>query len=193
MLHFYALFEYLSVGRETNPYMISIMTYKASMDNAAKGITAGVSVLFAVIIIAQFSLIPQTGWIIPVCVTAGLVIIYIVLFGFKPAGYRITEKEITIRRLFGDVQIDRQQIKSITVIDREELRWSLRLFGVGGVFGYFGTFANRKIGKMTWYATRRNTPVLLITIENKKIILTPDDPVQFVAVFERLGKTTILL
>ena len=46
-----------------------------------------------------------------------------------------------------------------------------------------GKFANTKVGNMTWYATRRNKTVLLKTIDNKKIILTPDEPEKFVANF----------
>jgi hypothetical protein len=33
---------------------------------------------------------------------------------------------------------------------------------------------------MTWYATRRDKPVLVKTINNKKIIFTPNDPDKFV-------------
>ena len=36
---------------------------------------------------------------------------------------------------------------------------------------------------MTWYATRRNKAVLVTTISDKKIVLTPDEPEQFVGAF----------
>ena len=36
---------------------------------------------------------------------------------------------------------------------------------------------------MTWYATRRNNAVLVTTIYNKKIILTPNEPEKFVIEF----------
>ncbi len=36
---------------------------------------------------------------------------------------------------------------------------------------------------MTWYATRRNKAVLVQTIGDKKIFITPNDPEQFVADF----------
>jgi hypothetical protein len=36
---------------------------------------------------------------------------------------------------------------------------------------------------MTWYATRRNNVVLVTTIHQKKIILTPNEPEKFVTAF----------
>jgi hypothetical protein len=79
------------------------------------------------------------------------------------------------------VHIDRNQIKSVELLDKEQLAWVFRTFGVGGLFGYYGKFANTKLGSMTWYATRRNKTVLIETLDNKKIILTPDEPEKFVA------------
>ena len=57
------------------------------------------------------------------------------------------------------------------------------MFGVGGLFGYYGNFVNSTLGSMTWYATRRDKAVLITTLENKKIIVTPDSPEEFVASF----------
>ena len=61
----------------------------------------------------------------------------------------------------------------------------IRTFGVGGLFGYYGQFYNSKIGSMTWYATRQNNTVLVRTIDNKNIVLTPDEPEKFVANFDK--------
>jgi hypothetical protein len=51
---------------------------------------------------------------------------------------------------------------------------------MGGLFGYYGNFVNFSLGRMTWYATRRDKPVLVKTTDNRKIIVTPDDPDTFV-------------
>ena len=50
-----------------------------------------------------------------------------------------------------------------------------------GLFGYYGNFSNFSIGRRTWYATRRDKPVLVKTINNKKIIVTPNEPERFVS------------
>jgi hypothetical protein len=73
-------------------------------------------------------------------------------------------------------------IKSIELLDKESLKGTIRTFGVGGLFGYWGKFSNNKIGVMTWYATKRENAVLITTFSNKKVLLTPDNPELFVSV-----------
>lgn len=38
-----------------------------------------------------------------------------------------------------------------------------------------------RIGNMFWYATRKDRAILVRTVRDKKIILTPDEPEQFLA------------
>lgn len=159
------------------------MTYKTSLDNLAKGVTIGVTLLFAFIIFGQYSIIKDAGRAIPIYTTVALLLIYFIAFAFRPINYKLSADQLIIHRLLSDVKIDRQQIKSVEYLDKEKIGWAVRTFGVGGLFGYFGKFANTKIGSMTWYATRRNKAVLVKTINNKKIILTPDEPEEFVANF----------
>jgi len=159
------------------------MIYKTSLDNLAKGITISITVLFAVIIIGQYSIIKDAGRAVPIYTTVTLILIYFIAFAFRPINYNLANGKLTIHRLLLDVNIDRANIKSVELIDKDKIGWSLRTFGVGGLFGYFGYFANIKMGKMTWYATRKDRTVLLLTNDNKKIILTPDDPTKFVTDF----------
>jgi len=159
------------------------MTYSASLDNLAKGVTIGITVLFAGIIIGQFSIIKETDSTIPIYTLATLLIIYLGAFLFRPIDYSLSHDGITIRRLIKDVKIAREQIVSVEVINSNKIEGSIRTFGVGGLFGYYGKFANFELGSTTWYATRRQKTVLIKTINNKKIILTPDEPEKFVADF----------
>lgn len=75
-----------------------------------------------------------------------------------------------------DVVIERNDIADIRQLAPEQLSGSIRTFGVGGLFGYFGKFSNPKLGSMTWYATRRDKAILIITNDNKRLLLTPDEP-----------------
>jgi len=159
------------------------MTYKTSLDNLAKGVTVGVTILFAAIIFVQITLIKDTGLSIPLFTTVLFLAIYFGTFLFRPINYSLTDDKLIIHRPLTDVKIDRKEIKSVEQLDKEKLAWTFRTFGVGGLFGYWGRFANRKIGSMTWYATRKNKAVLVTTVRNKKIVLTPDEPEQFVAAF----------
>jgi hypothetical protein len=157
------------------------MTYKTSLDKLAKGITIGVTILFAIIIIGQSYIIKDAGRAIPLYTTVALLLIYFTAFAFRPINYNLTTDKLIIHRLFADVKIDRNQIKSVELLARDKISWAIRTFGVGGLFGYYGKFANTKLGSMTWYATRRDRTVLVRTVDNKKIILTPNEPDQFVA------------
>ena len=159
------------------------MKYKASLDNLAKVVTIAVTMLFSTIIIGQYCLNTNEGRAIPIYITIALFVLYFGIFSFRPVSYSITSDKIIIHRPFNDVKIDKAHIKRVELIDKKKLRWSLRTFGVGGLFGYFGRFANMQLGRMTWYVTRRDKPVLIVTIDDKKIIVTPDDAIGFVREF----------
>lgn len=156
------------------------MTYKTSLDKTAIIITIGVTLLFAVIIGGQYSIIKDAGNDMPFYTTVGLLLIYTLAFAFRPIDYLITADEIIIRRPLTNIHIRRDQLESIEPIGKKAMNGAIRTFGVGGLFGYYGGFANTSIGRMTWYATRKDTAVLLRTRNNKKIILTPDEPQQFI-------------
>ena len=160
------------------------MIYKTSMSNLVKGITMGVAILFIIIIIAQYSIITDTGRNGTFYTAVTLLLIYFIAFSFRPINYKIINNLLVIHRLFIDVKIERDNIKSVELIDKNKIHGAIRIFGVGGLFGYFGNFANFEMGKMIWYATRKDRTVLINTKDNKKIILTPDEPEEFVAAFK---------
>jgi hypothetical protein len=161
------------------------MTYKTSLDNLAKVVTIVITILFAAIIVGQFSLINDEGKSVPIFTTILLSLIYFGTFSFRPISYRITDDKLIIHRLLSNIKIDRTEIKNVEQLEKAKLSWSVRIFGVGGLFGYWGKFSNTKIGTMTWYATRRSNAVLVTTIHNKKIVLTPNEPEKFVTEFNR--------
>ncbi|RZK25712.1 MAG: hypothetical protein EOO43_04800 [Flavobacterium sp.] len=162
------------------------MIYKTSLDKVAKGITIGVTILFAAVIIGEFSIIKDEGKALPIYTTAALLLIYFIVFAFRPLNYTLTSDQLIISRLFPNVSIDRNDIKSLELLNEQDIRSSVRTLGVGGLFGYFGKFANLKLGSMTWYATRTDRTVLVRTVDKRKIILTPDEPEKFVADFNAL-------
>jgi hypothetical protein len=157
------------------------MIYRAPLDKSAKAITISVTILFAIIIGGQFSLVKDEGRGIQIYTTSACLIIYFITFVFRPINYITTNDKLIIRRLILDVKVDKTKIQHAEILDKEKIKGSIRTFGVGGFFGYFGNFANFSIGKMTWYATRKDKIVLVRTIENEKIILTPNEPEKFIA------------
>lgn len=155
------------------------MTFKTSLDRLAKGITIGIIVLFSVIIGGQLipSYLPDPiGSLLLIGLLTGTCLF---CFLFRPLNYVLTNDNLVIHRLFNDVTIKRQNIIMAREVNEKDMGLTIRTFGVGGLFGYFGKFSNSKIGRLTMYGTRRNNTVLIETA-NKKFILTPDEPVEFV-------------
>lgn len=157
------------------------MEYKASLDKTAIVITIAVTLLFAVIIAGQYSFIRDEGRTSAIFATAVCLLVYGISYLFRPTGYTVTPEELVIRRPIGNVRLKREEIRSVELVERNQVSGSIRTFGVGGLFGYYGHFANFNLGRMTWYATRRDHPVLVRTVLGRKIVLTPDNREDFVA------------
>lgn len=154
--------------------------FTASMDRSTKLITGFITVLLVVVTLAQLISSFEHFSYLSIFSSSILPVFYFLTLIFRPKHYKLSGDRLIIHRLADKVSIDRNQIKEVKQIDPEQLRGSIRTFGVGGLFGYYGRYANNKLGRMTWYATRKNKTVLIITNSNEKIILTPDEPEAFV-------------
>lgn len=102
-----------------------------------------------------------------------LAIIVVVLggvFSFTPRGLYVDNDYIIIHRFIGKVVIDKSVITSVKGIDASMLRHSTRLAGTMQVFGYWGIFRNRKLGKYRLYATNLNRLALIETATKKYVI-----------------------
>ena len=161
--------------------------YKASMDTLTKGLTIGVSILLLLSGFIPFlsnnefrfpELIhPSSVYVMPF----SLIIILILTYGFSPKGYALEDGQLVIFRPLQNKLYATTDILHVSIVDRKELKNSLRVFGVGGLFGYFGLFRNSRYGTMIWYATRRDQFVVIERSNGKTIVLTPDDPNLFVS------------
>jgi hypothetical protein len=154
------------------------MKYTASMDTPVVIITTCTTILFAAVIVVQYT-VQET--VMPSIISLLLAGIYLFIFLLKPVYYFVDSHQLVIHRLLNNVVIERSRISTVSLLDIKEIRGSVRTFGVGGLFGYFGRFYRYGIGSMTWYATRRNHLVLIVTHDGQKIIVTPDDTATFIS------------
>jgi hypothetical protein len=161
-------------------------THKASMDNLTKGLTIGVSILllisgFVPILTSEFQfsnvITPGPFYVMPFA----FIIILVITYGFSPKGYAFEDRKLVIYRPFQNKFYATEYILNVSLVDRKELKNSLRVFGVGGLFGYFGLFRNSRYGTMIWYATRRDQFVVIERSNGKTIVLSPNDPNSFVS------------
>lgn len=154
------------------------MNYSASLDRTSQLITGFSALLFAGITGFNLYLLgSQDGWpiVIQLGTTLLLVGIFFYCYLFRITGYRVSREEVVICRPAGERRIPIAEIAEVVIPTRDSMRWTLRTFGNGGIFGYTGKFANSTYGAMTWYATRTNKTILLILHNNSKILLSPDD------------------
>ncbi|MBM3413173.1 MAG: hypothetical protein FJY19_07325 [Bacteroidetes bacterium] len=157
------------------------MKFETSLDKLTKVITVISTILFAVVIVGFLSnntLSNEPSVLIAISI---LPITYIGVLLFRPISYSLSAHKLTVIRPLKNIEFKLKEIEKVELLDNAMLKGTIRTFGVGGLFGYWGKFYNRKIGTMTWYATRWSNAVLITTKSNSKIVLTPDQPDIFIA------------
>ena len=157
------------------------MTYKISLDTTAKILTISILLFVVLITVGVWSPIAIKGLTPRLASTSILLSAFGLTYLFRPQRYTVTENDIIVNRLIGNIKLFKTDIHSAEKIEGANLSWSLRTFGSSGFFGYFGKFTNRKIGAMTWYVTRKDSLVLIKMKNGKKIILSPDERDEFLA------------
>ena len=155
------------------------MIYTTSLDKRAVLLTIIVTVVFLFIIVMQYPIITDNGKDGAFYTTVTCLLIYFIAFGFRPVKYKIKSEEIEICRPLLNAHIKRSEVLYAEVISSDVIQGAIRTYGVGGLWGYYGNFYSFTLGRMTWYATRKDKVVLLKT-EKDNIIVTPDDAEMFV-------------
>jgi hypothetical protein len=155
------------------------MTYRASLDTLNKFSTIVVIVLLVVIggstmYISYASTMPVEAQV-AFCGTTILVVAALAIsYGYSPKSYSLTNDSLVINRPFKPAVYSLADITEVQQLEKSIWTGSIRLFGAGGFFGYYGNFWNRKIGSYTAYGTRIDNKILITLKGNKKILLTPD-------------------
>lgn len=155
------------------------MKFKATLSNTVKVIT---TISFLLVPVAVYTIItsPELTTAYRAVLIATFAGLLVFTYLFSITGYTVDTDFVIVNRPLYNVKIKRSDITDRRVLTDEEMKWTIRSFGVGGLFGYQGKFTNSNIGPMTWYATRRGNYVLLV-VGGKKIVLTPDEPQAFIA------------
>lgn len=145
-------------------------SFSASYDSTTKILSAVVFVIFVVVITVTKS-----------AAFSGLAAVTMLLsYAYSPRGYAILDRSIVVKRLIGNVRIPLDGIREIRSFTAEDCRGCIRLWGSGGLFGYYGLFRTSKLGKCTWYVTNRRHAVVVIT-DAKRALFSPDDMDGFIA------------
>lgn len=103
----------------------------------------------------------------------------VIAWGFHPSSYEINKESLIIKRPFKSLEISLSSIDSARTVSFRELFFSLRVFGSGGLFGYFGIYTSMSLGKIQMWATDRNN-LVLIEVANQKFVISPQNPSEFI-------------
>ncbi|HET6527594.1 MAG TPA: PH domain-containing protein [Balneolaceae bacterium] len=93
-------------------------------------------------------------------------------------GYTISETELLIRRLGWANRIKLSDIDDIRY-EPNIMKGSIRIWGIGGLFGFIGYFRNSRLGNYKAYSTSNKHSVVL-DVNGKKIVVSPDSPSEFI-------------
>jgi hypothetical protein len=115
-------------------------------------------------------------------VAAGYVaaLVFLLSYAYSPQRYILSDRSLTIVRLIGNVHIALDHVQQVRPVRTGDLKWGIRLWGSGGLFGYYGLYRTAELGKCTWYVTDRSKCVVVITGE-KTVVVSPEDVDGFVA------------
>lgn len=108
-----------------------------------------------------------------------LIIIVFSCYLYAPVAYIIENKQLIVirrinRKIFGPV------VKCSSISD-DKPSFGIRIWGNGGLFAGTGIFWNRKYGIFRAYVTTGNRDYLvLVETPSDKVIITPEDPEQFI-------------
>lgn len=120
---------------------------------------------------------------LPGMVTYTVAILPVVLFAtwiFSVTGFAIENNSLIVSRPLWKTTIEIPP-GSVARAETEVREGLLRTFGNGGLFGYTGTFKNRKLGSFKAYATDWKHAVSITSVAGDfKIVVTPENTEVFI-------------
>lgn len=103
-------------------------------------------------------------------------------WALAPRAFTIGAGKLRVERnAWRAVEIPLARVRSVGLVPPEGVRGAIRLFGTGGLFGYYGLFRSRALGRFRLHATRGSGYVGVRTAD-ALFVLTPERPEAFVEV-----------
>ena len=103
-------------------------------------------------------------------------------YAFSVSGYSLQNDQLVVHRVGWATRFPVADVTEITVNPHATMG-SIRVFGIGGLFGYIGRFHNSVIGDYRAYMTKTDL-ALVVGLGATTIVITPDDPVEMKAAIE---------
>lgn len=110
-------------------------------------------------------------WIALIIIILGIALVFPFFYQIKDIS--LDDEHLVINRIFGHKIILLKDIDNVREKTGEGL--DLRLFGIGGLFGYYGLFWNRDIGVYRACANNGNNLIAIKTKCGKTYVISCDD------------------
>ena len=114
-----------------------------------------------------------------------IALLMIIIFGilplfiaalFAPRYYLLEKDKMIIKKVMGEIIINKNDIESITTINPDMLKGSIRKCASGGFFGYWGLFYSKALKDFNMYAGSYSKNLVLIKRKTKKpYVITPKE------------------
>ena len=96
--------------------------------------------------------------------------------GLAPQRLEIGEDKLVILRRYKSIVIYADEVFSVDPLPKNGLQGAIRTCGVGGLFGYFGSYYKSNIGAFKLYATNLDHLFLIRLVNGKKIVISCSEP-----------------
>lgn len=161
------------------------MTFSATLDNWAKLITAFFLSLTIFGFTLPFYICKPISLTFPFIIFIVAVLVYSNFYLLMPLNYVISNGNIIISRRRKTIILTEENIIGVQLYQSSLLKKQGYISGVKGMFGYTGKTYLNGVGILRWYGTRKDKKVLITTRDHRKIIITPDQPDEFVEAFSK--------
>ncbi len=167
--------------------------YECSQSKMVKWITSIFLLAMVIGVLTEMYYVSKgmdvTGAII---VSAILLIVAFSCFLIFPLYIIASDDGIGIRTLLRTIRIPYEKIDHIERIDEQSplfgVTKTIRLFGVGGVFGYIGWFRTKGIGIFRSYVTDAKKTFLIYRTKGKPIAISVNEPDEFLPYYLKGGE-----
>lgn len=106
-----------------------------------------------------------------------LPILFLTAFLLRPFRYDVDDRQLIIRKYVLPKRLLITDIASAAPVDYSDLKITLRLWGSGGFWGWYGVFLTAENGskKILLQCSQKENLVLITMKDGKRIVISPDD------------------
>lgn len=156
---------------------MAAMTYRASADPFVFWMTLLVCVVLIAVALGALWFAAVTSHVGLRISAVGVALfcsgVLVLSYLYSPRSYRLSDSAIVIERPLRNVEIPITSVRKVETVNVSSGN-TIRVFGVGGLFGVYGRFRNSELGPFTMYGSRTGLAVLLDT-DAGPVVITPDD------------------